>query len=584
MQISKGAEPVNLSFKSRHNALLLGVILVLLIQLIRIAWIDEDAFITFKVVLNFVAGEGPVWNIGERVQVFTHPLWFMLLSIMKLLGFGLIKASIFISVVFVIIAVVMLLSLNRNTMVNVFLFLVVICSKAFMEYSTSGLENSLSALLLGVMCFLTLRNDEMVRNRLFLLTLIMSLVALNRLDLILLGGPALLYCFFQYGRSGSGSGGWSKHREIVLLGVVASLPLFIWHVFSLIYYGYVFPNSYYAKLETGIPQLELVYQGIEYFRDSMFADPVTLLSIAVGLFFMFRSKSNQARAWAVGVILYLLYILKIGGGYMSGRFFMLPLLVALFGLASTLKFTALTGAVVVIVVVILGLVSPTPILLNDTRSIHYKNGDLGISNERAVWYSSNGFLAPGLPLRYTEKLMSAWDVKPVQNVLRLDAVGGMGLVLGTENHVVDVWAIVDPYLSHLPLAKGMEWHIGHFRRKIPEGYLQSIRTGENHISDPGLAKLYENVRLLSRGEIWSKERWLAIWDMNSGNYREFTLGYDNVAVPIARDRYASVYKNDYVIKMLKARNSAAWVELDRLRGGASQITRDQNQIELDLRK
>ena len=40
----------------------------------RNAWITEDAFINFRVIENFLSGEGPVWNIGERVQVFTSPL------------------------------------------------------------------------------------------------------------------------------------------------------------------------------------------------------------------------------------------------------------------------------------------------------------------------------------------------------------------------------------------------------------------------------------------------------------------------------------------------------------------------------
>src|SRR5882672_12056666 len=44
------------------------------------AWACDDAFITFRVVAQFLEGHGPVFNIGERVQVFTHPLWFMALA------------------------------------------------------------------------------------------------------------------------------------------------------------------------------------------------------------------------------------------------------------------------------------------------------------------------------------------------------------------------------------------------------------------------------------------------------------------------------------------------------------------------
>lgn len=38
----------------------------------------EDAFISFRVVHNFVEGYGLRWDIDERVQVFTNPLWTLL--------------------------------------------------------------------------------------------------------------------------------------------------------------------------------------------------------------------------------------------------------------------------------------------------------------------------------------------------------------------------------------------------------------------------------------------------------------------------------------------------------------------------
>jgi arabinofuranosyltransferase len=42
------------------------------------SWIGDDAFITMRVVDNLSHGYGLVWNTGERVQVFSHPLWLFL--------------------------------------------------------------------------------------------------------------------------------------------------------------------------------------------------------------------------------------------------------------------------------------------------------------------------------------------------------------------------------------------------------------------------------------------------------------------------------------------------------------------------
>jgi hypothetical protein len=46
------------------------------------AWMADDAFITLRTVDNFVAGHGLTWNVQERVQAYTHPLWMFLLSLL----------------------------------------------------------------------------------------------------------------------------------------------------------------------------------------------------------------------------------------------------------------------------------------------------------------------------------------------------------------------------------------------------------------------------------------------------------------------------------------------------------------------
>ena len=59
------------------------VILFLILFLLTIglrAWMSDDAYITLRTVDNFINGYGLTWNISERVQPYTHPLWMFLLS------------------------------------------------------------------------------------------------------------------------------------------------------------------------------------------------------------------------------------------------------------------------------------------------------------------------------------------------------------------------------------------------------------------------------------------------------------------------------------------------------------------------
>ena len=63
-----------------HKLILLPFVLVYVWLLIETAWISDDAYITFRSVENFIHGYGLVHNLGERVQVFTHPFWFFVMS------------------------------------------------------------------------------------------------------------------------------------------------------------------------------------------------------------------------------------------------------------------------------------------------------------------------------------------------------------------------------------------------------------------------------------------------------------------------------------------------------------------------
>jgi arabinofuranosyltransferase len=55
------------------------LILVFFVTLLRTAWISDDALITTRTVLNLLGGYGASFNIDERVQAYTHPLWFLIL-------------------------------------------------------------------------------------------------------------------------------------------------------------------------------------------------------------------------------------------------------------------------------------------------------------------------------------------------------------------------------------------------------------------------------------------------------------------------------------------------------------------------
>ena len=73
-------EVSNLQRRFPRSILIGLLILVFALILLRTAWVGDDAYIAFRTVDNLVNGYGLTWNVDERVQAFTCPLWVILLS------------------------------------------------------------------------------------------------------------------------------------------------------------------------------------------------------------------------------------------------------------------------------------------------------------------------------------------------------------------------------------------------------------------------------------------------------------------------------------------------------------------------
>jgi arabinofuranosyltransferase len=103
-------------------------------------------------------------------------------------------------------------------------------------------------------------------------------------------------------------------------------------------------------------------------------------------------------------------------------------------------------------------------------------------------------------------------------VWRPDAAGFFGYAAGPSVHIIDSWALGDPLLARLPADAA--WRIGHFRRRVPEGYVQTVQTGRNVIRDQDVAMYYEKIRIITEDPIWSWRRLRTILEMNLGRYED----------------------------------------------------------------
>ena len=89
---------------------------------------------------------------------------------------------------------------------------------------------------------------------------------------------------------------------------------------------------------------------------------------------------------------------------------------------------------------------------------------------------------------------------------------------GPSSYVIDEAALADAFLARVPF-DGTRWRPGHVSRASVDGYYESLVQQANVIKDPEYAKLYDKINIVTKGPLFSSERWKAIWELNTGNYR-----------------------------------------------------------------
>ncbi|CAG0997550.1 arabinofuranosyltransferase [Burkholderiales bacterium] len=492
-------------FLEANKKYVFGVVLsIYFVMLVRTAWIGDDAVITLRTVLNFIHGYGPNFNYEERVQAYTHPLWFVLLSIFTLLTQKVFYTAFVLSIIISLAAMALFLSRTAVSLAGALLAVsALILSKAYVDYSTSGLENPLSHLLILLAVLAAVRGEEgAVKTRLRNFLLCCSLLYLSRPDLILLLLP--LAGLLAYPVRGDVKG-------LLRVALIGSIPALVWTFCAIYYYGFPFPNTAYAKLGTGIAFDERLAQGLKYILHSLGRDSLTPVFIALGVAMGLRSSSTANRALALGIALYLAYVLSIGGDFMAGRFLTAPLLVAAIIVARS-KFAPGSLLPLGCGVFVLGLAGAQSTVLSGPAYVNQVIQPDGIADERGYYYPSTSLLSYRPEIyRYP-----AWDYKD-KAVVVLGGGLGFGSVWGGPGvHAVDAYALSDPLLARLPARVNPNWRIGHFARQIPSGYIESVRTGENRLVDPKTRNYYESLRTITRGRLNSGKRWMEILRMNLG--------------------------------------------------------------------
>ena len=484
--------------------------------LLRTAWLCDDAFISFRVVENFVSGHGLRWNIADRVQVFTHPLWMLLHVPIHAITGEIYYSSLTLSAAISLGVAWQLMGRAASTVhAGILAAALILSSKAFVDYSTSGLENPLTHLLL-VLFFVAGLGEGDDRRTLRIQALIAGLLIVNRLDTLLLVLPTLTIACRRLGIRRS----WTP----ILWGFGSAI---VWFSFATAYYGSPFPNTALAKLGGGTGLTEMMGLGFRYFVASAREDPVTLLVVAGALVAAVLARRHLAIA--SGAAAYLAYILWIGGDFMNGRFLTAPFVLAVCILVSMAS--RLTGRGILAVaagVVVVGLLPAGAPLTSGPEYGRARDSLIdpyGIADERAYYFRHSGLwngAATAQPR--DDKWLEATTARECNFPLLIaGAVGFYGHEAGPTIHILDYNALADPVLSRLPAVREdrlyLDWYrnlegrdpatprrIGHFLRNIPPGYVSFLLGNGSKFESADMRRHVETVTRSVRAPLLSRER------------------------------------------------------------------------------
>jgi len=487
------------------------------------AWLHDDAYITFRTVDNFVNGYGLTWNVAERVETYSNPLWMFLVSIPYFFTDEIYYTSIILSIVVSVITILIFSFKISKTVIGAILGVTIfIFSKPFIDYSTSGLEDPLTHLILAIFLLVYIKSMKKFNLKtLFLLSIITAFGAINRLDTVVLFLPCLVFAFLKLPKV--------KGIYTVAIGL---LPAIIWKSLAIFYYGFPFPNTAYAKvLNTGVSKAEITQQGLLYFENLMIWHPGTFFIIMVGMAIPFIIKEKRLIPVTLGVVFYLIFILQSGGDQFSGRLFTVPLFIAVI-LLSQCNFNAFRRiplVALVSIVIVVGIITPnSPLFSDEDYIILPESPDWkieGMHDSRGHYYPSTGLLnnlsmVEGPPYMLGKLGLKAKEQS--QTPIERGAIGFFGFYAGPEIHIIDPAALGDPLLSKLPFTPKERyeggWAPGHFWRTLPTGYFKTIQSGENMIEDKCLAKYYDKLSIITRGDLFDANRIQEIWKMNTGQY------------------------------------------------------------------
>ena len=281
-------------------------------------WFSDDAFISLDYARNWIEGRGLVFNPGERVEGYTNFLWVALIAGLGRLGLDLPLATLGLGLLSYAAAIVVVYRavcrLAPERPIVSFAALATALSYPMVSFATGGLETVFCALLVLAAALAAHDGRALAAGS----CAIAATMAHPDHAVFYVAIAAVLAERALAALRRTGGAAWWRQPTVRGLAryaapfVVVYLPYFVirWR-----YYGDPLPNTFYAKSGGGA----YYSQGLRYaFVSALVAGALGVMpAFALGAVRLARTVFGQIVV--VAVPLYLLYVVRIGGDFMTGR-------------------------------------------------------------------------------------------------------------------------------------------------------------------------------------------------------------------------------------------------------------------------
>ena len=291
-------------------------------QVFALKLVVDDSYISFRYSRNLSLGEGLCYNPGERVEGYTNFLWVLLLGLFHRAGADIVKASdVLGSLAFLLMIPVLCRALPKAhpsaALARFIAPVVFIFSLPALFWARSGMETLFFSFFMILGVVLSSEEEPERPGTLILAGLSLGGAALLRPEGVLAFGVLFLF------RTGYVLVKKKNPLPALIRFVSGFLGIFLPHfLWRLSYYGFPFPNTFYAKV-SGIEDLGI--EGVKYLTSFCMVGG-GFLFYAAALFLVFRAPSFRILSWNALLWVYTAYIVSVGGDTMVLHRFFVPIL------------------------------------------------------------------------------------------------------------------------------------------------------------------------------------------------------------------------------------------------------------------